>query len=77
MSVRLHLVHQVYEPLSTVFPLNNEILKITSDASKPDGKGPDPGVVDKLFSEWRKHTYIRMSIVAVAWGLGTTTLLLA
>lgn len=71
-------------------PINKEILKITSDASKrdgkgpdlgtadkPDEKGPDPGLVDKLFSEWSKYNYIRISIAAVAWGLGTSALLLA
>lgn len=70
-------VHQVYGSLPTVMPINNEILKVTSDAAEPDGKGPDPGVVDRLFGEWRKYSYIRMSIAAAAWGLGTASLLLA
>ena len=69
--------HRVYEQLPTVMPINKEILKITSEASKSDGKGPDPGVVDKLFSEWRKCSYVRISIAAVAWGLGAASLLLA
>jgi hypothetical protein len=58
-------------------PINNDIFRITSNASKPDGKGPEPGLVDKLFSEWRKYNSIRISISAVAWGLGTVALLLA
>jgi len=68
---------RVHEPLQTVMPINNEILKITGDASKPDSEGPDPELVDKLLSEWRKYSLIRLSIAAVAWGLGTTSLLLA
>lgn len=58
-------------------PVNNEILKITNDASNPDSEGPDPELVDKLLGEWRKHAFVRLSIAAVAWGLGTTSLLLA
>jgi len=58
-------------------PINNEILEVTSDASKPDLEGPDSGQVDKLFSEWRKYSSIRISVAAVAWGLGTVSLLLA
>jgi len=58
-------------------PINNDILKITIDASKHDGKGPEPELVDKLFGEWRKYNLIRISIAAAAWGLGTAALLLA
>jgi len=58
-------------------PINNELLKITSDASRHDGKGPDPGRVDELLSEWGKYGSIRMSMSAVAWTLGTLALLLA
>lgn len=58
-------------------PINKDILKTASDVSKPDAKGPEPGLVDKLFGEWRKYHSIRMSIGAVAWSLGTAALLLA
>jgi hypothetical protein len=58
-------------------PINKDILQTASDASKPDAKSPESGVVDKLFGEWRKYHAIRMSIGAVAWGLGTAALLLA
>jgi len=60
-----------------VVPINTNILKITSDASRQDGKGPEPGLVDKLFGEWKKYNMIRLSIAAIAWGLGTAALLLA
>lgn len=58
-------------------PINNDILKTTSDASEQDAKGPDSGLVDKLFKEWKKYNFIRVSIGAVSWGLGMTALLLA
>lgn len=58
-------------------PINKDILKITSDVSKPDTEDPDTGLVDKLFSEWTSYNSIRISIAAVAWGLGTAALLLA
>lgn len=61
----------------TVLPINKDILKIASDASKPNAKGPEPGLVDKLFREWREYHSIRMSIATVAWGLGMAALLLA
>jgi hypothetical protein len=57
-------------------PINDDILKTTSDASKPDAKSPDSGLVDKLFKEWKKYNAIRVSIAAVSWGLGMTALLL-
>ena len=60
-----------------VMPINEEILKTVSDASKQGVKAPEPGLVDKLFSEWKKYNSIRMLIVAVAWSLGTAALLLA
>ncbi|KAF9646087.1 hypothetical protein BDM02DRAFT_3130630 [Thelephora ganbajun] len=63
--------------LVTLMPINNEILKIASDASKHDGKSPEPGLVDELFSEWSKYNSIRIGIATVAWGLGTAALLLA
>ena len=58
-------------------PINKDILKIASDVSKPEAKSPDSGLVDKLFGEWRKYNFIRLSIAATAWGLGTAALLLA
>ena len=58
-------------------PINNEIFKAVGDASKPDAKAPEPGLVDKLFSEWNKHNSVRMLIAALAWSLGTAALLLA
>jgi len=58
-------------------PINKEILKILNDASKQDAKAPEPGLVDKLFSEWSKYNSIRILIAAAAWGLGTAALLLA
>ena len=60
-----------------MLPINKEIFKAASDASKPDAKGTEPGLVDKLFGKWMKYNYIRLSIAAVAWGLGTAALLLA
>jgi len=56
---------------------NNKIFKITDDASKHDGKGPDPGLIDELFGEWEKHNSIRTSFAGVAWALGMAILLLA
>ena len=58
-------------------PINNDILKTTSDASKQDAKAPEPGRVDKLFSEWNKYNSSRLLITAAAWSLGTAALLLA
>ena len=58
-------------------PINKDILKTISDASKDGGNAPDPGLVDKLFSEWSTYNSIRISIVAVAWSLGMSALLLA
>lgn len=58
-------------------PINRDILKIAGDVSKPDAKGPELGLVDKLFSEWRKYNTIRLSIAAMAWSLGTAALLLS
>ena len=60
-----------------VMPINEEILKTASDVSKQGAKAPEPGLVDKLFSEWNKYNSIRLLIVAVAWSLGTAALLLA
>jgi len=58
-------------------PINSEILKTASDASKHDGNGPEQGLVDRLFREWVKYNSIRVSIAAIAWGLGTAALFLA
>ena len=58
-------------------PINKEILKTANDASKQDAKTPEPGLVDKLFSEWNKYNSIRILIAAAAWSLGTAALLLA
>jgi len=63
--------------LVVLMPINEEILKTVSDASKQDAKAPEPGLVDELFSEWKKYNSIRMLIAAVAWSLGTAALLLA
>ena len=60
-----------------VMPINEEILKTVSDASKQGAKAPESGLVDKLFSEWNKYNSIRILIVAVAWSLGMAALLLA
>ena len=61
----------------TVMPINKHILKIASEVSEPDAKSPDSGSVDKLFGEWKKFNYVRLSIAAAAWGLGAAALLLA
>ena len=58
-------------------PINNGTTKTAGEASKQDGKGPDPGVVDKLFAEWRKYSLVRLSIAGTAWSLGMAALLLA
>ena len=58
-------------------PINNNLFEIIGDVSKDDGKGPDPGLVDKLFSEWRSYHSIRILFNAIAWALGMATLLLA
>ncbi|KAF9789768.1 hypothetical protein BJ322DRAFT_1105630 [Thelephora terrestris] len=63
--------------IAILLPINKVILKAASDASKPDAKSPESGVVDKLFCEWRKYHVIRMSLAAAAWGLGMGALLLA
>jgi hypothetical protein len=61
----------------TVVPINKVILKMANDVSKSDAKSPDSGLMDRLFSEWRKYNTVRLSIAAVAWGLGAAALLLA
>lgn len=58
-------------------PINNKITKIANDSSKPDAKGPESGLVDKLLGDWAKYHSVRMSIGAVAWTLGMAALLLA
>ena len=58
-------------------PINKNILQATDEVSKPEGTGNEPGVVDKLFCEWRKYDAIRVSIAGAAWTLGTAALLLA
>jgi len=58
-------------------PINKDILKTVSDASKQDEKAPEPGRVDKLFSEWSKYNSPKILIAAAAWSLGTAALLLA
>ena len=58
-------------------PTNNDLSKITGDASKREGKGPDPERVDKLFSEWRTYHSIRILFGAITWALGMAVLLLA
>lgn len=58
-------------------PINKDILKVAKEVSESDAKGPEPGLVDKLFSEWRKYNFIRLSIAGAAWSLGVTALLLA
>ena len=65
------------DKLQTVMPINRDILQATDEVSKLEGKGVEPGFVDKLFCEWRKYDAIRVSIAGVAWSLGTAALLLA
>lgn len=77
MSDRVALDDTRLMNLPTVMPINKDILKTASDASKDGAKGPDPALVDKLFGEWRKYGFVRMSIAAFAWSLGTSALLLA
>lgn len=63
--------------LQTVRPINNQLIETTRAASQPEGKDPEPGVVDKLLGEWMKYSSIRTSISAIAWSLGIAALFLA
>ena len=65
------------QPPPKVLPINNEINKIANDSSKPDARGPESGPVDKILGDWAKYHSVRISIGAVAWGLGMAALLLA
>ena len=57
-------------------PINMDILRITSDASKHDKKAPKLGIVDELFSQWSKYYSTKILIAAIAWSLGMAALLL-
>jgi len=74
---RYHVSVELTNHPKTVRPTNNNIFKISEDASKHGGKGPDPGRVDELLGEWTRYHSIRMSFGAVAWTLGMAVLLLA
>ena len=58
-------------------PINKSLFKVSGDASKQDGKEPDPGVLDELFGEWSKYNFIRISISATGWAIGMVVFLLA